>query len=823
MKLRNKILIGIGLLWLIFLTATYLGSRFFLIQSFLKLEQAQESRNLKRIDEALNQISYSLSTFTTDWAHWNDLYSYMQGKNPDFVKNNFSMPAFVNSTINYLVYLDNHGNMRTGVAIDTDQQKYVLLPEALKKYISPDSILLSDPSHQQNIRGYVLVNDRVMLIARNTISDGNNSKPPLGVIITGRYLSPSIVKKISTATELTIELFVPSQIEKNPALQTAFQKAAATGHFYYPVNENKLLGYTIIRDINTKPIALFQSTTTRAIYHSGLETVQYYLTSYILLGAVILGFMLWLLRALILKRLERLANEVSHINTKNSLSYRVDDSGHDELSHVAKKINAMMALVQASHENLEQRVEERTQALQTINLQLQQEIIERQTVERELIIHKEHLVKLAHYDHLTSLPNRIFFNDILNKALGHAERHHKKLAVLFIDLDHFKKVNDVLGHSKGDLVLQEISQRFSAALRAGDILARLGGDEFIVLLNDISHHKFAGTVAEKLLTVSAQAVRIDKHEFFISASIGICCFPEDGTSLEDLQKHADMAMYKAKHQGGKTYQYFTHDMNIEAHEFLKLETALRKAIQNKEFVLYYQPKLNLEDGLIGGVEALIRWESPELGIINPSKFIPLAEETGLILDIGEWALREACTTNKKWQNQGYQPITVAVNISPKQFKHQNIAELIAKILEDTQLEPQYLELEITETAMMDDIDTAIERLREIKNMGIQIAIDDFGTGYTSINYLKQLPISVLKIDQNFVKGIPHNQNDNAITTAVIALGHSLGLKVVAEGVETAEQLQFLVALGCNVVQGYFFSRPLSEGKVVLQFAKLEII
>jgi len=555
----------------------------------------------------------------------------------------------------------------------------------------------------------------------------------------------------------------------------------------------------------------------RTIYLTGLEAVHYYLASFAALGVIFTMLIIWLLHVLIIKRLERLDSEVADIN---AIAERVDASGDDEIASVATKINSMMDIIQASHSELEQRVEQRTHELKETTVQLKQEITERRFIEKELMNHKEHLVQLAHYDNLTALPNRVFFNEILNKALSHATRQCKELAVLFVDLDRFKNINDALGHSTGDLVLREIANRFGTALRAGDILARLGGDEFIILLNDIQHPKFASQVAEKLLQACAKPVKIHAHEFFITASIGICIFPHDGSSLEDLQKNADMAMYKAKRLGGGIFRYFTKEMNIEAHQHIQLESALRKAINNDEFTLYYQPKLNLEDGTITGVEALIRWNHSELGIISPSKFIPLAEETGLIMQIGEWVLRQACKTTKSWQEQGYKPISVAVNLSPKQFRHQDIAKLVANVLATTGLEPKYLELEITETTIMDNVEAAINILSDIKSMGIEISVDDFGTGYTSISYLKQFPINTLKIDQSFIKGIPHNQNDLAITSAVIAMAHNLGIKVVAEGVETMEQLQYLADHQCDMIQGYYISSPLPEHKVILQFAKL---
>jgi len=823
MKLRNKILIGIGLVWIIFLVLTYAGSNVFLIRSFLSLEKDRADRDLGRVDQALDQFDYSLYTYTSDWAHWNDLYDYMQGKNPSFVPNNLNMTAFVNSTINLISYWDKTGKLAVGIAIDTDNSKYIGYPKGLEQYIYPGSALLDRHDVAKDIRGYVLTDKGVMMIAAVAITDGDKVQPPMGAAIFGRLLSEKILKKIEDTTKLNLSLSLISQIEKDPKLEKVFKDISnnKNGHWNSPINEQTLQGYSVIKDINNKPIAMFQMTSPRSIYLTGVEAIHYYLISFIVLGILFSLLMLWLLRILIIKRLEHLEKNVSEISENNELSRRVNESGNDELSSVAKRINHMMNIIEASHLKLEHRVEERTQELKQTNIQLQQEIVERKTVEKELIIHKEHLVRLAHYDNLTSLPNRVFFNEMLNKTLNNARRHKKTLAILFIDLDRFKNINDALGHRMGDLVLKEIAHRCSSVLRAGDVLARLGGDEFILLVNDISHAKYASPVAEKILQLCAEPIKIETHEFFITTSIGICIFPGDGDSLEDLLKNADMAMYKAKRAGGGIYQYYTKEMNLEAHEHIKLEGALRKAINNNEFILYYQPKLNLADGTMMGVEALIRWESPELGMVSPMKFIPLAEETGLIMQIGEWALKEACRANKSWQEQGFKPISTAVNLSPKQFRHQDIAQLVKTILNETRLDPEYLELEITETAVMDNVDTAIQRLNDISNMGVKITIDDFGTGYTSISYLKQFPVSVLKIDQSFIKGVPGNQDDVAITTAVIALAHSLNMKVVAEGVETPEQMQYLADHDCDMVQGYYLSRPLPETKILLQLTQID--
>lgn len=821
MKLRNKVLIAISLAWVLFLGLTYVGSKVLLLRSFLALEHAHAEEDLSRVDQALDQINYALYTFTSDWSHWNDAYSYMQGENPGFIPGNINMTAFVNSNINVLSFWDKTGNLVFGASVDTLNQKYVGYPKGLDKYLYKGSLLLNRSDVNKDERGYILTDNGIMLIAASAATDGDKLLPPLGAMVNARNLDINLIKKISDTTKVALELFTLPQITASSELKNLFDTAISNelGHHNVPINENLLQGISVIKDINGKPIGMFRMTTPRAIYARGVDAVEYYLMTFVALGVIFSLLLLWLLRVLIIKRLEKLDFEVADISAKNAIHQRVDAKGTDELSSVSAGVNHMLDIIQASHDQLEQRVQQRTHELQKTNIQLSQEISERKSVERELIIHKEHLVRLAHYDNLTTLPNRVFFNEILNKAINHAQRHKKVLAVLFIDLDRFKNINDALGHTFGDLVLKEMGARFATLLRAGDILARLGGDEFIILLNDIGHPKFAGPVAEKILNACAQPVKVESHEFFLTASIGVSIFPDDGTSLEDLQKNADMAMYKAKRAGGGIYQYYTHEMDAAAHEHIKLEAELRRAIQEHEFVLYFQPQLSLKDGKIKRVEALIRWEHPEICLVPPMKFIPLAEETGLIMHIGEWAIHEACRTAKQWQNEGYDPITIAVNISPKQFKHQDVAQIVSDSLKEHDLHPKYLEVEITETAVMDNVDDAISKLTIIHDMGVQISVDDFGTGYTSINYLRQFPVSVLKIDQTFIKGLPNNQNDIAITSAVISLGHNLGLEIVAEGVETAEQMEFLTEHRCDLIQGYFLSRPLPANKVISQFTK----
>lgn len=435
------------------------------------------------------------------------------------------------------------------------------------------------------------------------------------------------------------------------------------------------------------------------------------------------------------------------------------------------------------------------------------------------LLDQNYLSSVAHYDKLTALPNGVVFNEILNKTVNRASRHEKLLALLLIDIDGFDNVNIIL-NNKSDAILKELGKRFQMTLRKDDILAKLDGSEFIVLLNDIPKAKFASTVAEKLLNACSQAIHAGHQDFFLTASIGICIFPNDGSSLEELLKHLNTALYEVKHAGGGAYQFYTEEMNAEAHEFIQLESALRKAIEHNELILYYQPKLDLKNGTINGVEALLRWEHPTLGVIYPDQFLPIAEETGLIMQIGEWALREACKANKHWQDEGYEHISVAINLSPKQFAHPDLIKTIKKILTDTDLNPNYLELEINEHTIMQDTTTADNILKELSQLGVRLTLDHFGTGYTSITYLKQFPISSLKMDKTFIKGLPNSIDNAAICSAFIGLAHNLSLSITAEGVETAEQVQFLAEHDCDMVQGYFLSYPLPASKIVLQFKKI---
>lgn len=432
---------------------------------------------------------------------------------------------------------------------------------------------------------------------------------------------------------------------------------------------------------------------------------------------------------------------------------------------------------------------------------------------------EQHIHQLANYDRLTKLPNRDLCQDRLRQSIAQASRQNTLVAVLFFDLDRFKVINETLGHGLGDQLLQHVAQRMKSSLRETDTVGRLGGDEFVVILTGLTDTSDAARVAQNILNTLVRPITLNDHEVFVTTSIGISLYPNDATDVEALIQNADAAMYRAKEQGRNHYQFYTLDMNAKALERLNLENDLRHALERDEFLLHYQPLLDLSSHQIVGFEALLRWDHTDHGFISPVDFIPIAEETGLIMPIGEWVLDAACRQAKLWQDQGFGNANIAVNLSNRQFAQENMLETVTKALDGAGLGPEHLELEITESCVMENPDEAIVVLRQLNDMGIRISIDDFGTGYSSLSYLKRFPLDTLKIDRSFVNDITDDQDGAAIVEAILAMAHSLRLKVVAEGVETREQMAFLEAHNCDIIQGYLLSKPLSPADATEKFLK----
>ncbi|MDB5862200.1 MAG: hypothetical protein JWO70_6 [Betaproteobacteria bacterium] len=425
----------------------------------------------------------------------------------------------------------------------------------------------------------------------------------------------------------------------------------------------------------------------------------------------------------------------------------------------------------------------------------------------------ERVTYLAHYDSLTELPNRTLFRDRLIQAMARTRRNSGTLAVMLLDLDRFKEINDTLGHTAGDEALRAVSHMLTSVLREIDTIARLGGDEFAVIVEQ-SSLPHVELIAQRIEHAFSDPLMIQGREFFVTASIGIALHPDHGRDVDELLQSADVALYGAKEEGRNTHQVYRVEMNAQADQRLNMDRLLRRALERREFVLHYQPKVALSSDTIVGAEALIRWQSKELGLVGPADFIPLAEETGLIVPISEWVVLTACTQAKAWQDAGLQPLLMSVNLSPRQFRQANLVETIAAALDATGLEPRFLELEITEGTVMHHADKAITILNELHQLGVQLSIDDFGTGYSSLSYLKRFPVQRLKIDQSFIRGVTSDTNDAAIVTAVVTLAKNMKLKLVAEGVETDGQRAFLRALDCDEYQGYYFSGPVPADEFV---------
>jgi diguanylate cyclase (GGDEF)-like protein len=467
---------------------------------------------------------------------------------------------------------------------------------------------------------------------------------------------------------------------------------------------------------------------------------------------------------------------------------RIEVDGHDEISALQQAFNRMAADLKRSH------------------LQLLGEV-ER---EKRAALEIEHL---AYYDKLTGLPNRSLFSRLLERALVAARRHDRRVSLMFLDLDRFKNINDTLGHATGDALLKEVAQRVRAVLRASDAVCRLGGDEFVVLLTDVDGAETLSTVAHKLLGAIAMPYRLADQEFRVTASIGISTFPDDGSDEASMMKHADIAMYQAKEDGKNTFAFYADHLNGHSVERLAFESSLRHALDQGQLEVYYQPKVDCRSGCMTGVEALVRWQHPDLGLVLPGKFIPTAEETGLIVPIGRWVLQSACQQQVEWCRQGLMPLNVSVNVSARQFADEHLLADVDKILAATGIDPARLEIEVTESMLMRDMRRGIDVLQAFKKRGIRLSIDDFGTGYSSLSTLKRFPVDTLKVDRSFIRELAVSEGDRAIADAIIGMGNTLGLTIVAEGVETGAQVDFLRERGCDEMQGFFFSRAVPAGAI----------
>jgi len=515
----------------------------------------------------------------------------------------------------------------------------------------------------------------------------------------------------------------------------------------------------------------------------------------VILGSIVLAYLLaaFLQRGITRPILE-LANLTRNVSENKNYALRAEYQSGDELGVLAKGFNNML-----------QAIQERDEKLERYNAHLEKTVAKRTAELKKLNIK---LSFQAYHDALTNLPNRAKFVQQATESVSYSRKHGQVFAMLFIDLDNFKYINDTLGHSAGDRIIQEVAKRLTATTRESeDLVARLGGDEFTVLLHNLKSPEHAGLVAEKITRALATPFRYNGQDLYITPSIGISLYPDHGKDVGTLMRNADTSLFQAKRQGRNSYRYYSPESDQAASNRLRMENQLRQALHSGEFEVWYQPRFQLSDGKLVGAEALVRWRSPDLALISPAEFIPLAEDTGLIVPIGEWVLQAACADCHAWQQPGRDPLPVSVNLSARQFAQEDLLDKIGQLLKQTRLEPGLLELELTETLIMPNAEETVRTLRKLKEMNTKISIDDFGTGYSSLSYLQQFPIDILKIDQSFLLEVRETHRESALVSAIISMAHNLNLQVVAEGVETQVQFEFLQKHHCDQVQGYLFGKP----------------
>ncbi|MBI2411637.1 MAG: EAL domain-containing protein [Deltaproteobacteria bacterium] len=807
MKLTEKIVLAVALTFAVLSLALYGLSHSIFLGGYERIEREDTARNVSRALSAFQADLNSISSLNVDWASWDDTYGFIVSRNPAYIDSTLNDETLAKQRLNLVVYLDSAGKTVFAKAFQYITMRESPMPSDMASHLAPGSPLAK--ANDVGVSGVVVLKDGLLMVTAHPILTSEGKGPSRGTLIMGRFLDHDEISYLSDTIHMPLSL-----------LPFANGRTALAGNNdieVRPVDSRTVEGFGVVRDIYGTPAGILRIELPRDIYNQGKAGVSYFIIYLIVAALVAAIAIMAILEKKVLSRLKSLGRTVSGIGVTGDLASRVPSEGNDEISDLTKEINRMLVSLEVmdserreakdklkeANEELEERVAERTADLSDANLALKDEIAERTRMEN--IIRE-----MAYRDNLTGLPNRSLFMDRLTQVLTRGARHRTIAGVLFMDLDRFKVINDTLGHTTGDELIRMISIELQKLLRSGDTVARMGGDEFTVLLQDLSRTEDVAVVVEKILDAFKKPIRLAGQEVFVSFSIGVSMYPDDGADPATLLKNADIAMYHAKGKGGNTWQMYDGTMAEKAFERLTIGNKLRTALDKHEFVLYYQPQVDLKTMRISGAEALIRWQDPEKGLVMPGSFIPIAEETGIIVPMGEWGLRMACVENKELQGRGFADLSVAVNVSARMFTNEGFVAMVKGVLKNTGLEARFLKLEITESILMTNLALAMEVMKELRAIGIQFAIDDFGTGYSSLGYLKSLPINQLKIDKSFVRDISTDLDDRLIVTAIIKLAQSLKLEVLAEGVETEDQLEFLSGLQCDKIQGYLFSKPLPK-------------
>lgn len=775
LTLRQKTLAVLIITLIGLFVGLYVTSRFIIVQGFAEQEYEDTRQNVERVLSALADETTTLSTLVFDWAVWDDTYAFIEDGNIAYVESNLVDATVINLRLNLTLFVNSSGRTVYAKAFDLEQKVEAPIPPSLEQYLAEDGILLKHPNPTSSAVGLISLPEGPMLIASRPIVTSGQEGPIRGTVIFGRYLDTAAIEHLSRTTLFSLSARPISDEELPADYQTALSSlSTGTSAAIEPLSSDVIGGYALLTDIYGNPALVLRAEMPRGVYHRGRTTEVYLMSALLAVGLVFGLVVLLLMEKIVLSRLAGLSEGVERIGTSGDASARVSVLGGDELARLASGINRML-------QPFEESQDKRKRAEATIH-------------------------HMSFHDRLTDLPNRRLFGRRTRVAVAQALRKGKMGAVLFVDLDDFKLINDTLGQDVGDRVLLSVAERWNEHMRERTVIARQSGDEFMILVPSLNEVADAESISREILEALNRPFYVDGHELHVTASAGVTIFPRDGEDPEILLQNADTAVYHAKGLGKNTYQLFTPAMHSSQLKRLTLENSLRGALDRGEFVVHYQPQVDARSRRIIGAEALVRWQHSEQGLIYPGEFIPVAEESGLIVSIGEMVLYSACQQARIWEEDGLAPVRVTVNLSARQFQQEDLVKTVTRVLRETRLERSYLELEITESTAMRDADVTIELLRNLKAQGVRVALDDFGTGYSSLSYLKEFPLDILKIDRSFVCELPMNTNDAHITNAVISLGHALDLEVVAEGVETEAQLEFLCSHGCDIIQGYLFGR-----------------
>jgi len=774
MSLRLKTIILFSLIFLILLGGTGLLLNTILMNRFIEIEHDHISNNMERTINTINERIIILSNTAYDWAVWDDTYRFIDDGNDTYIKTNLVDEIYDNLNLSTMVFINNNGDFIYNGSKDYSSGEIKTISSAYRDFLKGSSLFQNtDPN--LIVSGIVNLPEGPMLISSCPILKSSEEGPVLGNLIVGQYINEAFTT--SLADQLKLDISIDTFTFGNQDQIKTIEDRIVISN----VPDSKIRATYIFVDLEDKPVLSVNIVINRDIYEAGKFGISQVLLFIFFLSAFCILLLSIFMRVHVLSKIGYINKAVDKIGQDKDFTQRLElMKNNDEFNIVVSEINGMLDDLESVQKDIEYN---------------------------------------ANHDALTGLPNRRLLSELMKHSLHQSERNEKMLAVMFLDLDNFKMINDTKGHDVGDEILKEVANRLTRVLRKSDILARIGGDEYVVLLENFDKIDEIKMIAEKILNSFHEVICIDENDFFLTSSIGISIYPVDGFDADTLIKNADLALYKAKEIGKSQYTLCSPVLKANIQENMHLSNLLHRAMGRNELEVYYQPQINGLTNNIEGTEALLRWNNQEIGSIPPSKFIPIAEQSGLIIPIGKWVLKQACLQNVQWQKLGYPKLKVAVNISLKQFQYHDLVEIVKEVLDETGLDPSDLELEITESTAMKERTYVMEVLNKLKEMGVLLAIDDFGTDYSSLNHLKSFPFDRLKIAMDFIRGIGNSEKDEALTISIISLAKNLKMQVIAEGVETENQKDFLVNNGCSLIQGYYYSKALNAERITEYFMK----